>query len=728
MKRNIIILFFFFALFCHSYAQKVITINPDMPGRIYEGTGALSAGASSRLLIDYPEPQRSQILDYLFKPQYGASLNHLKVEIGGDVNSTCGTESSHQHVRGDESFERGYEWWLMKEAKKRNPDIKLDVLAWGAPAWIGGGHYYSEDMLDYVSRFLIGAKKIQGLDIDYVGIWNERPYNVKYIKSLRRQLDRYKIKTRIVAADEIRSYYICRDMLKDPELFKAIDVVGTHYAHGQGAQLYNGKSVYEEYGQQYKIIWKEALDTNKPIWSLEDGPWAEDWNGARGIIKVLTRNYIDAKMVKTIFWSLLTAYHDNIAISASGLMKANTPWSGHYILKPALWAVAHLTQFATPGWIYLEGGANGYLENGGSYVSLISKDKHDMSIVLESVDSKTDEDIDFKLLGDYAEKSFHVWHSDSLHQFVCESEVLTPSDGVLKFHVSKGSMYTLTTLEGQRKGDTSIVIPAASSFSLPYKDDFEHYKAGRLPKFTSDIAGVFEVADFDNHKVLKQVTPTRGIEWAASLNAEPFTVIGDYSLTDYTIKMDVRLEKKGQHAYVMGRIPSIVQGQVLPPMGYWLRLSTLGRYELYSTLPAENNGAAPFRESWKESNDFFKETANSKIISSQELKKWPQERIDMFEGLCEAMNQVKGVNDIVLVLYSNNAYQIYPLKKLAYGRLPFPVGKWNKVSLQFKGSRISSAVNGKKLFDVTDDKYTAGMAGFGTGWHEGMFDNLEILP
>lgn len=29
------------------------------------------------------------------------------------------------HYEGDENYFRGYEWWLMKEAKKRNPDITL---------------------------------------------------------------------------------------------------------------------------------------------------------------------------------------------------------------------------------------------------------------------------------------------------------------------------------------------------------------------------------------------------------------------------------------------------------------------------------------------------------------------------------------------------------------------------------------------------------------------------
>ena len=59
--------------------QTEIVLDGSSSGRVFDGIGALSAGASSRLLIDYPEPQRSQILDYLFKPGYGAALQHLKV-------------------------------------------------------------------------------------------------------------------------------------------------------------------------------------------------------------------------------------------------------------------------------------------------------------------------------------------------------------------------------------------------------------------------------------------------------------------------------------------------------------------------------------------------------------------------------------------------------------------------------------------------------------------------
>eukprot|EP01052_Picozoa_sp_SAG31_P051272 SAG31_NODE_12098_length_968_cov_2.277330_1_plen_232_part_01 len=42
-------------------------------GRRWDGLGGLSAGASSRLLLDYREPQRSQILDLLFKKKTGGT-------------------------------------------------------------------------------------------------------------------------------------------------------------------------------------------------------------------------------------------------------------------------------------------------------------------------------------------------------------------------------------------------------------------------------------------------------------------------------------------------------------------------------------------------------------------------------------------------------------------------------------------------------------------------------
>ena len=46
-------------------------------------------------------------------------------------------QASHMHTKTDLNYNRGYEYWLMVEAKKRNPNVKTYALSWGTPAWVG---------------------------------------------------------------------------------------------------------------------------------------------------------------------------------------------------------------------------------------------------------------------------------------------------------------------------------------------------------------------------------------------------------------------------------------------------------------------------------------------------------------------------------------------------------------------------------------------------------------
>ena len=69
------------------------TIDPAAVGAKFEGVGGASGGGGgTRLLVDYPEAVRSDILDILFKPKFGMSLQHCKVEIGCDGDTTQGSE------------------------------------------------------------------------------------------------------------------------------------------------------------------------------------------------------------------------------------------------------------------------------------------------------------------------------------------------------------------------------------------------------------------------------------------------------------------------------------------------------------------------------------------------------------------------------------------------------------------------------------------------------------
>jgi len=140
-------------------AETRIVLDDSDSGRVFEGIGVVSAGASTRNLADYPEKQKSEILDYMFKPKFGASLQHLKVEIGGGENSTCGSEATHALTREElaDPKPRGYEFWLMAEARKRNPKILLDCLPWSYPGWISSP--FSQDSADWYVAFLDVAKK-----------------------------------------------------------------------------------------------------------------------------------------------------------------------------------------------------------------------------------------------------------------------------------------------------------------------------------------------------------------------------------------------------------------------------------------------------------------------------------------------------------------------------------------------------------------------------------------
>lgn len=78
---------------------------------------------------------------------------------------------------------RGYEWFLLKEAKARsNNSIQLYGLPWAFPQWVScnpgtltncsnNPYTLPQQTASYVVEWVKGAKTVHGLDIDYVGSW-----------------------------------------------------------------------------------------------------------------------------------------------------------------------------------------------------------------------------------------------------------------------------------------------------------------------------------------------------------------------------------------------------------------------------------------------------------------------------------------------------------------------------------------------------------------------------
>ncbi|XP_051724527.1 galactocerebrosidase [Ctenopharyngodon idella] len=518
-------------------------------GRSFDGIGGLSGGgATSRLLVNYAEPYRSQILDYLFKPKFGASLQILKVEIGGDAQTTDGTEPSHMHYEDDENYFRGYEWWLMREAKKRNPNIILIGLPWAFPGWVGNGENWPYDFPDitasYVVSWILGAKQYHDLDIDYVGIWNERSFNSKYIKLLRYTLDKSGLeRVKIIASDNLWEP-ITSVLVDDKQLQDAVEVLGVHYP---------GTNTVPE-----------ALKTGKKLWSSEDYSTFNDNIGGGCWARILNQNYVNGKMTATISWNLIASYYEDLPFGRDGLMTANEPWSGNYVVESPIWITAHTTQFTEPGWMYLQ--TVGHFTYGGSYVALTDK-RGNLTIITETMThdhsvcirppllpyNVTVQTVTFHLKGTFASISeLQVWRSK--FDFKTNQTVLFQKlkpikviKGYFSLEIDVDEVYTFTTVTNGQKGSYPDPPPSAH-FPKTYKDDFDvpgDKYFSEAPNF-ADQTGVFEyfanLSDPGPHVfTLRQVVTQRPVTWVADAD-QTISVIGDHKWHDLMVSCDVYME------------------------------------------------------------------------------------------------------------------------------------------------------------------------------------------
>ena len=519
-------------------AATTIPINGNDQGRAFEGIGAVSAGANTRLLIDYQEPYRGDILDFLFKPKFGASFQHLKVEIGGGTNSTSGAEPSHAITEAEltSPVSRGYEFWFMKEARNRNPNIILDCLPWAFPYWLDSR--FSQDTSDYFVAFLEVARVQWGLELDWVAAaQNEGGTDLSWVTyGLRPTMDAQGFtNVHIQSPDNVWAFWqVFNEFITYPAYDAVVEAVGYHYI---------------DQGSHYPSA--SVIATGKPLWCSEDAVGGGAWANAIDMVARMNRLYINGKITKMEIWCPVDSCADGVLYGGVGAMEADTPWSGSYYVRPAIWGTAHYTQFTEPGWVYIESGC-GTLTGNGNYTTLKDPATDDWSIILYAQNA---ESLTFQLSGGLSTADVKVWKSTSSNIFVQQSNI-PQSSGQFTINCSAGSLYSLTTTTGQQKGQPANPVPAQSDLAYPYSEDFESYAAGVTPKYLSDMQGTFEVADCKGGRAgncVQQMVPQVGYTWAWDwCNPHvPMTIIPhDVALSNYQISLDVYIESGEVYAAV----------------------------------------------------------------------------------------------------------------------------------------------------------------------------------
>jgi galactosylceramidase len=505
-----------------------ISISGTDAGRVFEGIGAVSAGGNTILLMDYPEPARSDVLDYLFKPKFGIGFQHLKVEIGGGENSTCGAEPSHAIVKEEKDHPkpRGYEFWFMNEARKRNPKILLDCLPWAFPAWCGGAS--TQDTADWYVSFLNCAKKTYGLELDYLGAaQNERNIDPNWVVNiLRPTLDKAGYgKIKLQGPDTNGNYWkLFEQAESDPASRKALDALSAVSYHIYGLPPATDL----------------AKNSGKPLWMSETTVWTNGIPSEMGLnnVREMLKLYGRDRITKYEIWCpVASCYEGHTEYAETGYVGANQPWSGHYEVRDSLWNLAHITQFADVGWKFLDAGCKPFDDKWeGSCVSLKDPGSDNWSIIAATAAPTT---LNVHLGPGLSRGTVHVWKSTGSDTFRKLADV-KPADGAFALQLDGTSAYSITTTTGQQKGEPPHPIAAAARFPMPYAENFASYNVGVTPKYFMDQKGTFEVAeDGRGGKCLKQILPVVGTEWTERL--KPNTIFGDNRWDSYELSAEVKI-------------------------------------------------------------------------------------------------------------------------------------------------------------------------------------------
>eukprot|EP01049_Picozoa_sp_SAG25_P007302 SAG25_NODE_588_length_6733_cov_7.918300_4_plen_752_part_00 len=533
-------------------------IDPESASAAFDGIGGASGGGGgTRLLVDYPEHIRSDILDVLFKPQFGLSLQHCKVEVGCDGDTTQGSEPTHARSETDISFDRGYEIWLMEEASKRRPNIGLSGLEWGIPGWVASkGGMWSKSNQDYLVGWVSGLLKTKGLNISALAVsYNERGYNDAFMKGMRKSLDAAGLShVKTIGGDQCGSntWKVVEDMKNDKELADSIDIIGVHnpgpITHATSMPAGTLELKKPVWGTEQHIgengLGGHVPDTTDPDQKTDLPVW--DWHAALGLAKALNQGWLTANQTAVLIWTPTYSWYHYLCLSGKGMVVANTPWSGHYIIPDAVWMVAHTSQFVQPGWRFLSGpGSSTFLpDRRGSMVSYASADGAELSIVIESGFSNASNTVRLQLGGRFATlRSLHCWRSNASAVFVQQPPLLLEAGGMLLLVIPAGEVWTLTTTTGQQKGSDSLKIPPAANFSLPYSDTFDQVAMDATPKYTSDMHGVFTAAASDGvaGKVLRQQTASEPECTHCGSSSAFGTILGDGSWLDYSVEISARV-------------------------------------------------------------------------------------------------------------------------------------------------------------------------------------------
>ena len=360
------------------------------------------------------------------------------------------------------------------------------------------------------------------------GIWNERPSGPpSYTVALRESLDAAGFgSTKIVLPDGGISDTLVHELQTDKVFSDAVYALGQH---GCG-----------------RTTWSGGTDAfTQKSWCAESEV-SNGWGAAQSWAPALNQNFISANQTSTTSWSLIWSVPEALSpYQNRGAMMASEPWSGHYFVDATIWMHAHWTQVTEPGWTILgiASGSSGYLDGtnwqSGTYVTCVSPDREDFSVVVECLHCKSARTVELTLENLPTTKPLRLWKTNESSWFRHETQDMTGSGRTVTIALEPGSIYSLTTVDTATHGNFSMAVPPSSAFPLPYSDTFDDYDNDTLAKYFADQGGSFSVVN----GVMQQMAPKDPGPNGWVANQDPISLIGDLTLTDVSVTVHARLNR-----------------------------------------------------------------------------------------------------------------------------------------------------------------------------------------
>lgn len=338
------------------------TVYWNLTAQEIDGFGASGAFKMARNLMNFPEPQRSEVLDILFSPAKGAGLTIVR-NIVGDGGTVGGASPTIEPQEGV------WDWtvdedqiWLMKEAGKRGATRYMSTV-WSPPAWmktnnnVVAGRLRPDKYLafaEYLSAYIRGYKEHHGIDIYAISLANEPNVDVRYsscywsgkefhdfLKFLIPVFERDKITSKVIVGEHGGwTDYPVLESLADTVTAKRVDIVGVHAYHTTDQDPF--PSLAQRSGPL--VI---ATDMKKKIWQTEVSNLGKNYPDIRDGIywaRMLHTHVAENGINAWLYWWTVASPN-----SGQGMVHLDSR-NKTYTVDKRLYTMGNYSRFVLPGY------------------------------------------------------------------------------------------------------------------------------------------------------------------------------------------------------------------------------------------------------------------------------------------------------------------------------------------------------------------------------------------